>query len=179
MVGSGFPLAEQMSDTLLPSFTVMSEEMSYIFGGTREKRSKKYRNKISISNLQPLVHPLSSIRNITLDACVSVMSKEIKNTLYTPSTLGKIILGSLYSDSIIQSDIAISLNVLCRGEDVIFPFQIPSFQLLWWHFHSTLTLPQSTGRVRSERLQRKLLFWLKIMKKCCVFFLYSIALWGW
>lgn len=36
MVGSGFPLAVQMSDTLLPSFTVMSEEMSYILGGTRE-----------------------------------------------------------------------------------------------------------------------------------------------
>lgn len=28
MVGSGFPLAVQMSDTLLPSFTVMSEDMS-------------------------------------------------------------------------------------------------------------------------------------------------------
>ena len=163
MVGSGFPLAEQMSDTLLPSFTVMSEEMSYIFGGTREKRSRKYRNKISISNLQPLDHPLSSIHNITLDACVLVLSKEIQDTLCTPSTLSKIILGSLYSDSIIQSDIAISLNVLCRGEDVIFPFQIPSFQLLWWHFQSTLTLPQSTGRECSKRLQRKQgFFWLKI-----------------
>lgn len=38
--GSGFPLAVQMSDTLLPSFTVMSEEMSYILGGTRKKKIK-------------------------------------------------------------------------------------------------------------------------------------------
>ncbi len=28
ILGSGFPLAEQMSETLLPSFTVMSDEMS-------------------------------------------------------------------------------------------------------------------------------------------------------
>lgn len=45
MLGSGFPLAVQMSDTLMPSFTVMSEEMSYILGGTRQKEEK---NKISI-----------------------------------------------------------------------------------------------------------------------------------
>lgn len=49
MVGSGFPLAVQMSDTLLPSFTVMSEEMSYILGGTMETKKEK-NNKISISN---------------------------------------------------------------------------------------------------------------------------------
>lgn len=43
MLGSGFPLAIQMSDTLLPSFTVMSEEMSYILGGTT-KKEKENRN---------------------------------------------------------------------------------------------------------------------------------------
>lgn len=53
MVGSGFPLAVQMSDTLLPSFTVMFEEMSYILGGTRNKKVKKnHKNKISILNIQ-------------------------------------------------------------------------------------------------------------------------------
>lgn len=41
MDGSGFPLAVQMSDTLLPSFTVMSEEMSYILGGTKKQGKKK------------------------------------------------------------------------------------------------------------------------------------------
>lgn len=59
MVGSGFPLAVQMSDTLLPSFTVMSEEMSYILGGTgrrQKKERKRHRNKISISNVKPQVH---------------------------------------------------------------------------------------------------------------------------
>lgn len=40
MLGSGFPLAVQMSDTLLPSFTVMSEEMSYIFGGTEKEKKE-------------------------------------------------------------------------------------------------------------------------------------------
>lgn len=67
MAGSGFPLAVQMSDTLLPSFTVMSEEMSYILGGTVKKKDKIYRNKIGISNLQPLVHTrISSMCNITI-----------------------------------------------------------------------------------------------------------------
>lgn len=47
MDGSGFPLAVQMSDTLLPSFTVMSEEMSYILGGTKKqgKKTKQNNNK--------------------------------------------------------------------------------------------------------------------------------------
>lgn len=48
MVGSGFPVAVQMSDTFLPSFTVMSEEMSYILGGTRREKIEDDKNKIRV-----------------------------------------------------------------------------------------------------------------------------------
>lgn len=61
MAGSGFPLAVQMSDTLLPSFTVMSEEMSYILGGTMTEEKKTNGNKITISNMKLLGHSYSII----------------------------------------------------------------------------------------------------------------------
>lgn len=47
-----------------------------------------------------------------------------------PLTLGKITLGILYSDSMTQSGIAILLNVLHRGDDLILPLPITSFQPL-------------------------------------------------
>lgn len=45
--GSGFPLAKQKSEISPPSFTVMSDEMSYIFGGT-EKKNKEIRVNLEI-----------------------------------------------------------------------------------------------------------------------------------
>ena len=39
IVGSGLPEAVQMSEILLPSFTVISDDMSYILGGTAERES--------------------------------------------------------------------------------------------------------------------------------------------
>lgn len=41
--GSGFPLAKQKSEISPPSFTVMSDEMSYILGGTEIKQRNKYK----------------------------------------------------------------------------------------------------------------------------------------
>lgn len=71
MVGSGFPLAVQMRDTLLPSFTVMSGEMSYILGGTTKKKKKKGKgehiNKISISKWNMIPPAISSICTIKLE----------------------------------------------------------------------------------------------------------------
>lgn len=59
MVGSGFPLAVQMNDTLLPSFTVMSDEMSYIFGGTgREKSAESTRLLFEFCNLWTCGRPI-------------------------------------------------------------------------------------------------------------------------
>lgn len=41
--GSGFPLAKQKSEMSPPSFTVMSEEMSYILGGTAMKQRNTHK----------------------------------------------------------------------------------------------------------------------------------------
>lgn len=45
IVGSGLPEAVQMSEILLPSFTVISDEMSYILGGTVNREHTRERGR--------------------------------------------------------------------------------------------------------------------------------------
>lgn len=50
-VGSGLPKARHMSITLLPSFTVMSDEMLTIWGGTaRHKGHQRHHQLTSLSS---------------------------------------------------------------------------------------------------------------------------------
>lgn len=116
MVGSGFPLAVQMSHTLLPSFTVMSEEMSYILGGTRKKECKNTDTRSAfqfcnhLHHLYVILHENILLREKINDGMVDILTLKTGGCFSfehggRPPTLGQIILGNLYSDSMIQSDI--------------------------------------------------------------------------
>lgn len=56
ITGSGRPLAMQTRVTLLPSFTVTSEEMLEIFGGTIKTKVNRLCNHVSKSRFAVLAH---------------------------------------------------------------------------------------------------------------------------
>ena len=60
ITGSGRPLAMQTRVTLLPSFTVTSEEMLEIFGGTVKTKTNGISNHIIKSRFAVLVHAIGS-----------------------------------------------------------------------------------------------------------------------
>lgn len=60
ITGSGRPLAMQTRVTLLPSFTVTSEEMLEIFGGTVKTKANGMCNYVRKSRFAALVHATGS-----------------------------------------------------------------------------------------------------------------------
>lgn len=60
ITGSGRPLAMQTRVTLLPSFTVTSEEMLEIFGGTVKTKANGICKHVSKSRFPVLVHATGS-----------------------------------------------------------------------------------------------------------------------
>lgn len=60
ITGSGRPLAMQTKVTLLPSFTVTSDEMLEIFGGTVKTKADYMCNHVSRSRFAALIHATGS-----------------------------------------------------------------------------------------------------------------------
>lgn len=60
ITGSGRPLAMQTRVTLLPSFTVTSEEMLEIFGGTVKTKANAMYNYVIKSGVASFIHAAGS-----------------------------------------------------------------------------------------------------------------------
>lgn len=83
-VGSGLPKARHMRVTLLPSFTVMSDEMLTIWGGTaRHKGHQRHHQHTSLPGTSPDRHVPScdaGVHSIALSSQQFLVSKPVSWT---------------------------------------------------------------------------------------------------